>query len=140
MSNRRMTGAEMRKAIVFVTILVASPASAQNVMPLPNFDSEKTCREAFGPTGTRPNGHLLKTCLESEQKNYNLSRIAWEYLSQASAQLCNDHVKQAMARAQATRKFNYPGLVDPYTELWLCVSKRMKVDEAQRPPKQFQKW
>jgi hypothetical protein len=128
----------MRKLMAFLIILASAPATA--AVQMPDFNPDKTCHEAFGEKGTRPSGRLLRICLESEQKHYNLSRTAWEYLTEDSAQACDAQVKRAIGRAHVVRRFNYPGLVDPYAELWLCVDKRLKAEDAHRPPKPFQKW
>jgi hypothetical protein len=129
----------MRRLVIFLSLFAVAPAGAANA-PMPDFDSGKTCQDVFGQKGTRPSAHLLKICLQSEQKHYNLSRTGWEYLTDESAHFCETHVDGAIIRARAIRRYNYPGLVDPYTELWLCVSKRMKLEEAKQPPKPFQKW
>jgi hypothetical protein len=130
----------MRKLMVLLTLFAPAPAWAENGVRMPDFNSDETCHSAFAPKGTRPNSALLKICVQSEQKNYNLARTAWDYLSSDAAQFCDAQHKAAMERARAIRKYNYPGLVDPYTELWLCVNKRMKAEEAKAPLKPFQKW
>lgn len=131
----------MRKIIALLAIFAPGGfCLAGNDISFPNFDSNKTCNDAFSPSGTYPSWQLLKICLRSEQRNYNMSRIAWEYLSVRSAQDCDRQLAESIQKAHKTRKFRYDGLVDPYTELWLCIGRKMREEEAQAQPKGVEKW
>ncbi len=129
------------RALLTATLMVVSTASlAENTVPMPEYDSDKICREIFASKAPNQRSDLLKECLESEQRHYNLSRVVWDYLTPDSAQFCVDNMKRVQTNAEHVRIMNYQGLPNPYTQLWSCISLRMKIDEAKRPPRPFQKW
>jgi hypothetical protein len=125
---------------LFVMCLLAGDCWAEDRVEIPSFDSNRSCNAAFGQDGVHRSALLLKICLRSEQKSYNLSRAAWDYISPETTRLCDERVKRASLRARAIRKFGYEGLVDPYTELWQCVEMQMRVEESRAPAKAVEKW
>lgn len=138
--NVRVT-LDMRMVMITLAMgLSVSLVRAENEYAFPDYDSNKTCNEVFAESGTYPSKTLLKICLHSEQRNYNMSRTAWEYLSTQSAQYCSSRVQDSIQKARKNHKFRYAGLVDPYTELWICVDKKMHDEAAQDRPKPVEKW